>query len=86
MSQGRIGKSSASPGVTETIVWNICSYQVPVIVVTNYNTNEEHKLHKSTLQTVSRVGGYCTTNFGALCARFVDMVSLGKTQLEKWAQ
>ena len=34
------------------------------------------------MQAISRVGGDCTINVGALCARFVDMVSPVKTQVE----
>ena len=47
MSQGRTGKFSTSPGGTETIVWNQCSYQIPAIVGTNYSTK---KITSSTTQ------------------------------------
>ena len=53
MKQGRIGKISAPPGVTETIVWDRCAYQVPAIVGTNASTNEKHKFYNSTVQAVS---------------------------------
>ena len=81
MSRGRIGKISVSPGGTETIVWNVFSYQVPAMVVTNAYTNEKHNFYKSILHAVSRGGGDCTKTFGALCARFVDMGSPVKTQV-----
>ena len=73
MSQGRTGKSSASPGGTETIVRNRYSYQVPSMVGTNASKNEKHKFYNSTVQAISRGGGYFATKVGALCANFVDM-------------
>ena len=39
MSQGRISKIPSSPGGMETVVWNMCSYQVPEIVVINASKN-----------------------------------------------
>ena len=56
MIQGRTGKSSASPGKTETIVWNRYSYLIPAMVGTNASTNENHKFYNSTVQVVS-IGG-----------------------------
>ena len=82
MIQGSIGKSSASPGGTETIVRNICSYQVPSMVETNASTNKKHKLYNSTVQSISIGGGYCTTKVGTLCARFFDTGAPVKTQVE----
>ena len=61
MSIGRIGKISASPGETETIVWDRRSYQVSSTVGTNASTNEKHKFYNSTVQAISRGGGYCAT-------------------------
>ena len=81
MSQGRTGESSASPGGTETILWNRYPYQIPAMVVTNASTNEKHKFYNSTVQAISRGGGDCNTKVGALCARFVDMVASVKTQV-----
>ena len=80
MSQGRIGKSSASPGGTEIIPRNICSYQVPTMSGTNVSTNKNRNFYNSTVQTISRGGGYCATKVGSICARFVDMVALVKNQ------
>ena len=51
------------------------------MVGTNYSTNEKHKFYNSTVQAISRRGGYCITNVGALCARFVDMGAPVKTQV-----
>ena len=82
MSRGRIGKSSASPGGTETIVWNRCSYQVPAMVGTNSSKNENHKFYNSTVQAISRGGADCATKVGAICARFVDMGFMVKIQVE----
>ena len=82
MSQGRTGKRSASLGGTETIVWNIFLYQVPEMVGTNASRNEKHKFYNSKVQAISRGGGDCATNVGALCARFVDMGAPVKPQVE----
>ena len=41
----RTVKIFASPGGTETIVWNIYSYQVQAMVGTNEYTNEKHKFY-----------------------------------------
>ena len=79
MIQGRNGKSSASPGGTETIVWNICSYQVPDMVGTNASTNENHKFYNSTVQAISIGGGDCSTKVGSLCACYFDMGTPVKT-------
>ena len=81
MSRGRTGERSASPGGTETIVWNRCSYQVPDMVVTNASTNEKHKFYNSIVHSISRVGGYCATKVVALCARVIEMGSPVKTQV-----
>ena len=81
MSRGRIGKSSASPGVTETIVWDICSYHVPEMIGTNYSTNKKRKFYNSTVQAISRGGGDCATKAGALYTSFSDMGSPVKTQV-----
>ena len=69
-------------GGTETIVWNICSYQVPLMVGTNFSTNVNHKFYNSTGQAISRVGRDCNTKVGELCSRFVDMGSPVETQVE----
>ena len=81
MSRGRTGRSSAYPGGTETIVSNICSYQVPAKVGTNASTNENHKFYNSTVQAISRGGLDCATKVGTLCAHFVDMGYTVKTQV-----
>ena len=82
MIQGRSEQISTSIGGTETILQNICSYQVPSMVETNASTNEKHKLYKSTVQAISRGEVDCTTKVGSLCARFVDMGAPVKTQVE----
>ena len=73
MRRGRIGKFSASSGVAETVVWNICSYQVPSIARTNTSTKKKHKFYNSKVQAISIRGGDCATKVGVLCAYFVDM-------------
>ena len=82
MSRGKTGESSASPGGTEAIVWNRCSYQVPEMVGTNSSTNEKHKFYNSIVQDVSRRRVYCARKVGSLCSRFVDMGSPVKTQVK----
>ena len=52
------------------------------MVVTNDSTNEKHNFYNSTVQAISRGGGYHATSFVALCAHFVDMGSAVKTQVE----
>ena len=52
------------------------------MVGTNASTNEKNKFYNSTVQAISRVGGDCDTKVGSLCARFVDMGSPVKTQVE----
>ena len=81
MSQIRTGKIYASLGGTETIVWNIFSYQVPVMVGNNYSTNKNCKFYNSTVQAISTGVGYCDTKFGDLCNRFVGMGAPVKTQV-----
>ena len=49
---------------------------------TNASTNEKLKFYNSTVQTISRVGGDCTTEVGDLCAQFFDTGSPVKNQLE----
>ena len=39
-------------GGTETIVRNICSYQVPEMVRTNASTNGKNKFYNSTVQEI----------------------------------
>ena len=51
------------------------------MVGNNASTNKTHKLYNSTVQDISRGGGYCATKVGALCACFVDIVSPVKTQV-----
>ena len=74
MSRGRIGKISTFPGGNETIVRNICSYQVPAMVGTNASTNKKHKFYNSTLQAISRGGGDCAKKVGSLYAFFLILV------------
>ena len=81
VSRGRTRKSSASPGGTQTIVWNICSYQVPSMVGTNSSTNENHKFYNSMVQDISSGGGGCATKVVSLCYCFVGMVAPVKTQV-----
>ena len=71
MSLGRTVKISASTGGTETMVLNKYLYQVPAIFGTNASTNGNHKFYNSTVQAISRGGGNCATDVGALCAHFV---------------
>ena len=49
---------------------------------TNAFTNENHEFYNSTMQTISIGGRDCTTKVGDLCAYFVDMGYLVKTQVE----
>ena len=46
-------KISTSPGGTEKIVWNRCSYQVPAMVGTNNSTKENQKLYNPKVQAIS---------------------------------
>ena len=85
MSQRRNGKRSASYGGNETVVCNRCSYQVPEMFGTN-NSIKKYNFNNSMVQVISIGGGDCATKVGALCDRFLDMRSLVKTQVEKWAQ
>ena len=50
MIQGRPTKSAASSGGTNTLFWNRCSYQVPVMVETNDSTNDKHKFYNVIVQ------------------------------------
>ena len=52
------------------------------MVITNAYINEKHKFYNSTVQAISRGGGYCATKFGVMCAHFLDMGSPVKTQVE----
>ena len=52
ISRGRTGKISSYPGLTETILWNRCSYQVPAVVGTNASKNENHKFYNSIVQAI----------------------------------
>ena len=79
MIRGRIGKSSASPGGNETIVWNGCSYQIPAMVGTNASINKNHKFYNSMVQVIWIGGEYCTIKVRSLCARFVDIGAPVKT-------
>ena len=47
---GRTGKIPVSPGGTETIVCNRCSYKVPVIVGINTSKKWNHKFYNSKVQ------------------------------------
>ena len=49
---------------------------------TNASPNENHNFYNSTVQVISRGGGYCAKNFGSLCDRFVDLADPGKIQVE----
>ena len=49
---------------------------------TNSYTKKIHKFYYSMVQDISRRLGYLDTKVGALCARFVDMWDLVKTQVE----
>ena len=57
-------------GVTETVVWNICLFQVPAMVGTSAYTNLNHKFYKSMVQAISGCGGYCAAKVRALCTHF----------------
>ena len=45
-------KRSAYTRGTETVVWNIYSYQVPDMVGTNASTNEKNEFYNSTVQDI----------------------------------
>ena len=55
---GGCPKNTAYNVVTEKLVWNKCSYQVPVRVVINAST-KKHRFYNSTVQEISRGGGNC---------------------------
>ena len=52
------------------------------MVETNVSTNENHKFNNSTVKAVSRGVGDFTTMVGDMCASFVDMGALVKTNIE----
>ena len=82
MNWERTDKGSDSSRETETVVQNICSYQVPEMVWTNNSTNENHNFYNSTVQAILRGVGDCATKFGSLCANFIDMGPPVKNQVE----
>ena len=82
MVRGRTGKITVSPSRTEAVVCNRCEYQFPEIVGSDISTNNNCIFHISTVIVVSIVVGDCIKKIGSLCAYFVDMVSLVKTQVE----
>ena len=59
-------KQFASPGGTKTIVWNRCSYKVPVMVGTDDSINKNHKFYNSTVQAIPRGVGYYSTKVVSL--------------------
>ena len=67
---------------TETIVWDICSYQVPATVGPKASTYKNHKFYNLTVQAIARGGGDCATKDGSMCDRFVDMRASVKIQVE----
>ena len=52
------------------------------MVENNASKKEKHKFYNATVPTISIVVGDCATNIGAMCARFFDMGSPMKTQVE----
>ena len=52
------------------------------MVGTNDSTNKNNRFYNSTLQAISRGGGYCAAKVGEICDRFFDMGALVKTQVE----
>ena len=58
--------------LTETLMWNRCSYQVPVIFVTNESTNDNNKFYNMMVQYISWGWGDCDTKFVALRDRFFE--------------
>ena len=66
----------------ETLVWNRCSYQVPVMVGTNYSMDEKHIFYNTTVQSNFQGGGYCSTKVVEICAYFVDMVNPAKNKVQ----
>ena len=52
------------------------------MVGTNASTKKKHKFYNSTVQAISIGGGDCATKVGAMCACFVDMGALVKTEVE----
>ena len=48
----------------------------------NVSTNKMQKLYNSTVEGISISGGDCATKVGSLCARFADMVTSVKTQVQ----
>ena len=45
-------------------------------------TNKKNKFYNSTVQVISRRGGYCVAKVGALCSCFYDIGSPVKTQVK----
>ena len=84
MSPERTGKISTYFMGTQTAVWNRCSYQVPEMVETNNSTKEENDFNysTSTVQAISRGVGDRATKVVSTCARFVEIISPVKTQVE----
>ena len=63
MIRGRTVKVSASSRGNETVVWKICSYQVPAMVGTNASTKEKHNLTcSSPRRTVRSHSLVCSEN------------------------
>ena len=50
-------KNIDSHVVTETLVWKICSYQVPVIVGNKYSITYKHEFYNAMIHTISLWGG-----------------------------
>ena len=80
--RGRTKKIFASSGRTKKIVRNRYSYKAPVMVGTYVSTNDKYKFYNSIVYVISRGRGDFATKVWSLCARFVDMGSPNKTQVE----
>ena len=82
MIQGNNGKISTSFGVTETVVWNRCSYHVPEIVGTNASRNKKHIFTTKWCRPFQEVGYTAPLRSYPCVTIFVDMGALVKTQVE----
>ena len=63
-----------------TLVWNGCSYQVPVMIVTNAYSKKNHIFNNKMVQNILGEVGDCDTKVGYPFCHFLNMVSLVKTR------
>ena len=85
MSLARIGKSLASYGITETVLWDRYLHQVPEMVGTIASTNEKHNFYNSMGLLLLLRGGDCATKDISQCACFFTW-NPRKNPGRKWAE